>query len=252
MLEEREQEVKDLADKLEELGAAYHERTDDLEDALRQVAERDAEMEALTDDLKKVSRPTLVIDVSLIESQLGARVFELEEELGDRTGHAEDMEAEVEAIEKELEGKQAVHEQVVVALKEVGSATSGCRSIHLLAMQKLSESKARVGDIQTQYEAIQADRAQLRDQIERLATRTAELEEKSRADADMKRRLEEEREDLSRALKSEQTAREREIDQLRRAKRDAEARANEAITAKDIVGYVGSTLARADNSSYRI
>lgn len=69
----------------------------------RQMAEDADEVDALTEDLKK----------------LGGQIYALEEEAEEKDNRIRELEDELDGVDKEIEDKQAVHEQVVLALKEV-------------------------------------------------------------------------------------------------------------------------------------
>lgn len=51
--------------------------------------------------------------------QLGAQIFTLEEELETKDKEVADLDNELKQIDKEIEEKQSMHQQVVVALKDV-------------------------------------------------------------------------------------------------------------------------------------
>lgn len=118
LLDEKEADVEGLADKVEELARRLAEKEADLE------AEQ-AESAALTHDLKKVGLAGKSEGVVLAPAdhkglpQLGTQIFQLEEEADEKDRELEDLRRELEAVDKELENKSEVHEQVVVALKQV-------------------------------------------------------------------------------------------------------------------------------------
>lgn len=69
----------------------------------RQAAEDGDEIEALTEDLKK----------------LGGQIFGLEEEAEQREDEFRQLSEDFATVDEELKNKQAVHDQVVDALKQV-------------------------------------------------------------------------------------------------------------------------------------
>lgn len=56
--------------------------------------------------------------------QLGALVSTLEEEADDKDERIKNLETDLDAVDKELEDKQSLHEQVVVSLKEASLTCS--------------------------------------------------------------------------------------------------------------------------------
>lgn len=106
---------------------------DKVEQLMQELQTKEAEMKAdlkevddLTHDLQKVrsalsasrrrGRGKLTLWTT---EQLGAQIFNLEEEADQKDDRIRELETELDAVDTELEDKQTMHEQVVVALKEV-------------------------------------------------------------------------------------------------------------------------------------
>ncbi|GAA5934328.1 hypothetical protein JCM1841_004441 [Sporobolomyces salmonicolor] len=182
ILEDREADVQDLADRVETL--------------MRQLAEKEAEMaadaeevEALTHDLQK----------------LGAQIFALEEEGDEKDKQMDDLRNELAAVDKELEDKQAVHDQVVLALKD-----------------KLASAKSRLSEVTIQHESATTESKFLREKVEDLALVTAKLEEQARADAEEKRKLQDEADEIMRALRKEEEERDADAQEWQRERDELE------------------------------
>ncbi|GAA6023302.1 hypothetical protein JCM11491_006887 [Sporobolomyces phaffii] len=174
--EEREADVQELADKVEQLAQELTERKAEL-------ATSDEEIDALTHDLQK----------------LGAQIFTLEEELDAKDKEVADLDNELKAIEKELDEKQSVHEQVVVTLKD-----------------KLASSKSKLSDVTIQHESATTETTFLRSKVEDLALHNARLVEQGRKDEEEKLRLQREAEEIMEALKKEEDERDADDERYRR------------------------------------
>ncbi|GAA5873076.1 hypothetical protein JCM1840_007316 [Sporobolomyces johnsonii] len=189
-----EQEAKEI---LEEREADVHELADRVETLMRELAEKEAEMaadaeevEALTHDLQK----------------LGAQIFALEEEADEKDKQMDDLKNDLAAVDKELEDKQAVHDQVVVALKD-----------------KLASTKSRLSEVTIQHESATTESKFLREKVEDLALATAKLEEQARADAEEKRKLQDEADEIMRALRKEEEERDADAQEWQRERDELEA-----------------------------
>ncbi|GAA5943357.1 uncharacterized protein JCM15063_002923 [Sporobolomyces koalae] len=189
-LEERETDVQQLADKVEQLARELTERKAEL-------AAGDEEIDALTNDLQK----------------LGAQIFTLEEELDAKDKEVADLDHEYKVLEKELEEKQSTHEQIVVALKD-----------------KLVASKSKLSEKTIHHESATTETAFLRLKIEDLAVQNARLVEQGRQDDEEKQKLQKEAEEIMEALKKEEDERDadeerfkRDSDRLRKELEETEA-----------------------------
>lgn len=95
-LGEKDEQVERLGDEVERLMREVAAKE-------RQAAEDGDEIEALTEDLKK----------------LGGQIFGLEEEAEQREDEFRQLSEDLAIADEELKNKQAVHDQVVEALKQV-------------------------------------------------------------------------------------------------------------------------------------
>lgn len=139
VLEEREQEIKELEGKLDELDALAHDDQTRIEQAVQTAEKKDQEVAALgveviglTEDLQKVGLAVLdstfsadhpvtrTETLAAIANQLGKQIESLEDEIDEKAARITELERELEAADKELEDKQSLHHQVTTALKEVG------------------------------------------------------------------------------------------------------------------------------------
>ncbi|GAA6033614.1 hypothetical protein JCM8097_001485 [Rhodosporidiobolus ruineniae] len=167
LLEDKEADIDDLSARVEQL-------MQQLTDKEAEFAAEEEEVEALTHDLQK----------------LGAQIFELEGEIEQKDAEADALRADLAAADKELENKQSVHEQVVRTLKE-----------------NLADAKKRLSDLTIEHESLTTERSFLSLKVEDLALANAKLEERARGDDDERKRLQEEAEEIMRALRKEEEER---------------------------------------------
>ncbi|GAA6063821.1 hypothetical protein JCM10212_002578 [Sporobolomyces blumeae] len=176
VLEEREADVQELADRVEQL-------VRELTDRKAELASSDEEVEALTHDLQK----------------LGAQIFTLEEELDARDKEVADLDAELKSVEKELEEKRTSHDQVVATLKE-----------------KLAATKSRLSEVTIQHETATTEAKFLRSKNEDLTLTNGKLVEQARQHDDEKRRLQGEADEIMQALKKEEEERDADEERYKR------------------------------------
>lgn len=105
----------------------------------------------------------------------------------------------------------------------------------LLVLQKLAGSKASLSELTIQHESSKTQAAFLQDKVEELALRTAELEERSRTEAETRRRLEDDRDNLELALRREEEARDADEQEYRAERRKAEAQWARQLEAREQV-----------------
>lgn len=86
-----------------------------------------------------------------------------------------------------------------------------------------------------QHESAQTESAFLREKVEELALKTAELEEKSRVDSEAKRKLEKENDQLDRALRREEEEHDKHLAEFKKERRELENKWNKALSAKEKV-----------------
>ncbi|GAA6058279.1 hypothetical protein JCM3770_002889 [Rhodotorula araucariae] len=168
VLEEKEADLDELADKVEAL--------------VQQLAEKDAQLQAEQDEVDALTHDL---------QKLGGQVFQLEEELDEKERLVGELQNELDAVDKELKDKDAVHDQVVAALKE-----------------KLTTTKARLSELTIQHESSTTEAAFLRSKVEDLALAHAKLDETSRAAQSEAERLRDEADEVMRALRREEDERE--------------------------------------------
>ncbi|GAA5840186.1 hypothetical protein JCM11251_005940 [Rhodosporidiobolus azoricus] len=180
-LDSKESEVEELIGDLEEaraaeeeLRAALEEREAEADELRRRVEERERELEgeqgeveALGEDLQK----------------LGAQIFSLESDLDAKDAEIDALRRDLEVVDRELEEKEKMHEGVVVGLKE-----------------KLQANKKSLSDLQHTHSTLTTSNTFLTSQYEDLALSHAQLEQE-------KVRLQEEAEEIMRALRREEEER---------------------------------------------
>ncbi|BGP20757.1 hypothetical protein JCM10213v2_008920 [Rhodosporidiobolus nylandii] len=184
LLEDKEADIEDLANRVEQLMQQAQEKEAQYE------VDRE-EMDALTHDLQK----------------LGGQIYELEHELEDKEKEVSALRTDLDAVDKELEDKQEVHEQVVAALKE-----------------KLNTSKTRLSELTIQHESLSTENTFLSSKVEDLALANAKLEERTRADVGEKQRLQDEAEEIMRALKREEEEHDEDVREAERKRREFEGK----------------------------
>jgi predicted nucleic acid-binding Zn-ribbon protein len=235
LLDDKEADIEELSRRVEQL--------------MQQVAEKEAELaaeeeevEALTHDLQKV-RFLLVSSWLLLflideahqperRLQLGAQIFELESEIETKDTEIDALRSDLAAVDKELEDKQGVHEQVVSALKEVRLRVFSCSFSSLVDFsfspspydpQKLNSHKSRLSDLQIQHESLSTSSSFLTSKVEDLALANAKLEERARSDQEEKRRLQDEAEEIMNALRKEEEERDEDAERFAREREELEA-----------------------------
>ena len=87
------------------------------------------------------------------------------------------------------------------------------------------------------HESIVTERNILREQVEEFALKTAETEEKSRSDLHAKRKVEDVREELDRALRQEQQLREDDAVHFKRQRRTLEMDHQHDLDAREKVNF---------------
>lgn len=136
--------------------------------------------------------------------KLGKQIVDLESELDERNAKLSDLERELEAVDRELEDKEAMHSQVIIALKDVRVIFVTPCSLLTMHLQKLGTSKSRHTELSIQHESLSTERKFLESKIEELALRCAELEEGRRTDERARNRLEDDRQSLEKALRKKE------------------------------------------------
>ncbi|KAK4046670.1 hypothetical protein OIO90_006482 [Microbotryomycetes sp. JL221] len=184
MLDERELDIEGLATKVETLVA-------ELTDKENEMATDKDEIEALTHDLQK----------------LGAQIFALEEEADEKDAKIQQLEAELEAADRELEDKAHAHEQESIAIRD-----------------QLAAAQAHLQALKADHASASSNERALRDRLDELTMKSADLQEKSKADTDTKQKLEEEAVEIMRALKKEEEEHERHRRESSQRRTEDEAR----------------------------
>ncbi|KAK4701233.1 MFS transporter, PHS family, inorganic phosphate transporter, partial [Phenoliferia sp. Uapishka_3] len=192
-LHHKEKENEELADRLEEV--------------LQDLATKDAEMQADSEEVAALTEDL---------GKLGQQIFTLEEEGEEKDKRIEELESELSAVDKELEDKQAINEQVVNTLKE-----------------KLATTKSRLSELTIQHESLTTEGKFLRERVEDLALELASVEEKWRGDREERRRLEDEVEELVRALRKEEEERDLDQQEWNRQREDEERKWDRVFEEKE-------------------
>lgn len=148
----------------------------------------------------------LSIDSS-VNPQLSKQIESLEDEVDDKTARIQDLEKDLDAADRELEDRQRMHEQVVIALKEVCNtidpgSDENCRTDYF--QQKAASNKSRQADLTIQHESLTTEVTFLRNKTEELALKCAELEESRRSDDKQRQRLQDDRYSLEKQLREKE------------------------------------------------
>lgn len=106
-----------------------------------------------------------------------------------------------------------------------------------MSAQKLATSKSEHGDLKVQHESAQTEVKFLRDKVEDLAMRHAEMEERRRTDSDLCRRLEDQLAELEKQLDDEKDDREQDAARFQKEKRDQRATYQQAADATQKVRF---------------
>ncbi|KAM0792032.1 hypothetical protein ACM66B_006259 [Microbotryomycetes sp. NB124-2] len=197
-LADKEREIEELLNELDRKDAdhvvALRQLEDDIKGEMEDARAREAEARDLLDekelDIEGLAAKveTLVVELGDKEQEmagdkeeiealthdlqkLGAQIFALEEEADEKDNRIQQLTSELEAADKELDEKLRAHDRNAVSTRE-----------------QLAQAQAA---------------------LEEYALRTADLEEKSRADTDTKQKLEQEAVEIMKALKKEEAEHER-------------------------------------------
>lgn len=144
---------------------------------------------------------------------------------------------ELDEMEQETNGRLGVHEEVVTKLKQVCQSSFFSVRPADPSPQKLAAAKSEHGDIKIQHESAQTEVKFLREKVEDLAMRHAEMEERRRADSDRCRSLEDQMADLERQLDDEKEDREQDAARFQKEKREQRATHQQAADATQKVRY---------------
>ncbi|CED84430.1 Extracellular matrix glycoprotein Laminin subunits alpha and gamma [Phaffia rhodozyma] len=186
VLQEREKEAEQLRDALHDTEnelSELQERLTELENLNEEIGEK-LEEQLRRVELEKVEREAESVANNEEIQALGERIHELEDELEAKAAKEAELEAELNALDAALEEAQVVKDEVVGTLKE-----------------KLAETKADLDEIAELYDASQADLALKQTQVTDLSTLAADLEDRQVADEQARKKLLDERTELTKRVK---------------------------------------------------
>ncbi|CAH7686023.1 hypothetical protein PPACK8108_LOCUS20620 [Phakopsora pachyrhizi] len=175
LLVERENQVAELSEQLREVINLQEETEKELREVTRRLQEKEEDYLAVSKELE---------DTQADLKEIGAGNRELAAEVNEKEQQINNLSADLDELDQELANQAAVHEQVVIKLRA-----------------KLASSKSELAELSAQHESCLSEVKFLREKQEELVRRYSDIEEKRRNEADSKRRLEREMDDLERELR---------------------------------------------------
>ncbi|KAH9815255.1 hypothetical protein DFH28DRAFT_969151 [Melampsora americana] len=220
MIDEREDQLERLSEQLRGI-VVLQENTE------RSLRDTNAKLETKSQDLETALNELEATQSDLKE--IGAGNRELAAEVEEKETLINSLTSELDELDREASNRTAVHEQVVSKLK-----------------QKLSNTKSELNELTIQYESCQSEVKFLREKHEELALRQAEMEERRRSEADARRRLERDVEDLERELRDAREENSMQILGMKKEKREIQASFQQMLDAKQkALSQAESELAHA-------
>lgn len=220
MIDEREDQLERLSEQLRGI-VLLQENTE------RSLRETNAKLETKSQDLEAALNELEATQSDLKE--IGAGNLELAAEVEEKEALVNNLNNELDELDRETSNRTAVHDQVVAKLK-----------------QKLSNTKSELNELTIQYESCQSEVKFLREKHEELALRQAEMEERRRSEADVRRKLERDVDDLERELRDAREENSMQILAMKKEKREIQASFQQMLDAKQkALSQAESDLAHA-------
>lgn len=148
--------------------------------------------------------------------QLGDRVHELEDELESRIANIQTLEEELNAADAAYEETQLTHDQVLAGLRD-----------------KLAQANLDKQEVAELYDASLGDKELHEQQLADLTKKVIELDEAVRSATSARKRVQEEKADLSDRLRREEDGRSRDQASWKREKEDDDAHWNRLLQDKE-------------------
>ncbi|MBW0464402.1 hypothetical protein O181_004117 [Austropuccinia psidii MF-1] len=206
LLDEREDQIEEVSEQLRDLINLQEETDKSLREVTRRLKEKEEQYNMVVEELETAQ-------ADLKDIRVGNR--DLAVEFNENEHHITQLTTELEELEQEAASQATVHEQVVTKLK-----------------QKLNKTKSELIELTSQHEACLSEVKSLREKNEELSLRQAEVEERKRSEAESKRRLERNIDELERELRGAREEIELQIIGNRKEKRELQASFQQTLDLK--------------------